>query len=535
MAIVATLWIAGDAWTRGFPVDDAWIHMVYGLSVRLHASFDYNDGHVGAGATSPLWVLFAALAHLIAGAREASTGAALCLKLLGTLCHAGAAALSARLARVIAPAKSLEMPLATGAALIVGACPFLAYAAASGMEVALTSALLVGAIAAGGRKRPLTTAVVAGLAILARPEAAVAAPLAIALAFRDAPLRASWRRLVAAVSVTVALPGVWTVRNLVETGRALPATVYLKGSGRPPLGPLLHNLRLAFFEMLGKSRPMNHGVVWLLVAVAVVLGSLALVRRVRDGRWGLHDEGALVGGVAALAGLLYAGGLSAYTRFMNPALFYFQRYLVPVLPLVLVAALGAVAHVAVRVLRGEARLRAVGAALLALGGLVVAWEVDAWHARRTRYEDDVAGIDSIQVAMGRLLARLLPADAIVWSCDAGALRYFGGRRIVDIVRLNTPELFLSNAQVAPGWEPDAIVVALHELYLAKGPDGRFLPTIAEAPAGWDTGPGSFPFQTLVLCPPGSSAQVLHTGKVVAWGACRSEHDRGEYVDAARGQ
>jgi hypothetical protein len=50
----------------GFPLDDAWIHLVYARSLVTEGGFHFNAGVPEAGMTSPLWVIFAASVHLVA-------------------------------------------------------------------------------------------------------------------------------------------------------------------------------------------------------------------------------------------------------------------------------------------------------------------------------------------------------------------------------------------------------------------------------------------------------------------------------------
>src|SRR4051794_34832739 len=44
----------------GFPLDDAWIHLVYARSLAHGDGFAYNPGQLETGFTSPLWVMLLA-------------------------------------------------------------------------------------------------------------------------------------------------------------------------------------------------------------------------------------------------------------------------------------------------------------------------------------------------------------------------------------------------------------------------------------------------------------------------------------------
>jgi hypothetical protein len=100
---------------------------------------------------------------------------------------------------------------------------------------------------------------------------------------------------------------------------------------------------------------------------------------------------------------------------------------------------------------------AVVAAYGLLGAASCAVELRRLPAERDRYQRDAESIDAVQVAEGRYLAAAVPADAVVWVMDAGAPRYWGKHRTVDLGRLNTPELFERDA-VRAGWDASAIAV-----------------------------------------------------------------------------
>jgi hypothetical protein len=74
------------------------------------------------------------------------------------------------------------------------------------------------------------------------------------------------------------------------------------------------------------------------------------------------------------------------------------------------------------------------------------WTFGSWS---DRLHNDVRNIHEVQRAMGEELARRAPPDAWVAASDAGAVRYFSRRPVVDVIGLNTPELYWE-----PGWAAD---------------------------------------------------------------------------------
>jgi hypothetical protein len=522
IALVAAISVGGSSWARGFPLDDAWIHMVYGLSLAREYGFHYNSGIAGAGATSPLWATVVGLVHFVVDESGPSAYAMMGTKACGVLAHTCTAVLATRFVRASAPANVRNVAGCTAGA-VVAACPALAFSAMSGMEVSLTAALLLAALAAAGAKRGPAAGALAGLAACARPEALVVMPFALLLAFRD---RASsrrvqservssgtslWRPFLSFACAFIA-PGVWVIRNVVVSGRPLPATVYAKSARA--LGEdetFVQALRKVFTVMLPFCRPLTYGVVLALAFAAVVLGLRAVVRAIRHVCDDDASEHAMTAGAAGLTAFIYVGGLCWHTRFFHPTSFYFQRYLHPVLPLFIVASVAVFAWLVVRVLPRYAHF-VVGV----MGIAVTAWEIAQWNLRRADFEAAVAQVESVQVAAGRFIASSLPPDATVWSADAGAIRYFGRRRTVDLEGLNTPEL-VHDVEIPGAWNADAIVLQIPYGYGAWV--DRAVPPIAlELPSGWK----GMPVQAIAYCPSSSPGRllVLKGRAVVAKGHCR---------------
>ena len=153
----------------GFPLDDAWIHMVYGRSLASDGTLAYNPGEPTTGATSVLWAGLLGVVHLAFGQASLATRIVAVLW-LGGLLHVVTAALAADYARRLAgPVVGLI------AGILIATNPALAGAALSGMEVSLTAALLIASVRALHLQSWALAGLWLGLAPLARPEAALAA------------------------------------------------------------------------------------------------------------------------------------------------------------------------------------------------------------------------------------------------------------------------------------------------------------------------------------------------------------------------
>ncbi len=413
LGVLAALAVAAPGYLggQGFPLDDAWIHAVYGRALARHGAFQYNPGVAASGESAPLWAIVSALVHLVA---RAPATVVLVTKLVGFALHVAAAiACAGALADEDAP---WWLPLAGG--LVVLLQPDLVAAATSGMEVPLAAwaACLLWRQARAPSLVRFGGATV--VAVLARPELGVVAFALPALlhAGRD---RAALARALAAAAAGAALAFVVIVAiDLAGSGRPLPATFYAKvGAGATPL---LVREWLGFVGIGARLPPFALP----LSLVAVLAAALWVLRG--DGRAVFRAAAA-----AALSALAYWAVSFALIAPVDPFAFYHQRYVLPVLPLLV----GFVPAALVAVRPSPSRRRVAAVALAALA----AWLAVAAPARWRRLANDARNIDDVQVRLGRTLAAAAPTD-VAWVVDAGAARYFGNAFVVDVVGLNTPAL-----------------------------------------------------------------------------------------------
>ncbi|MGZ3461684.1 MAG: hypothetical protein ACXU86_24600, partial [Archangium sp.] len=321
LAVLAlTFALVPEYWrSRGFPLDDSWIHAVYARSVARGEGLSYNPGVPATGETSPLWAVVLSVAHL----GGASVGrAVLVTKLLGFLLHALTAA------GVGVALRGAGRRWARSAALLVLVSPHLVAASLSGMEVPLATLAAVSfVLVLQGERRGLYV-LCGALGPLARPEVGLFLVL-LPLVVRPRP---GWkpvvRRWLEAAAGLVLGGGAWAAWNLHASGRPLPATFYAKvtPSHAPLLLSLLHSQWVGVCELLPEiSWP---GPV-LALLVALALG--AALRRSSAG-----SASRLAAGLVAVA-LVFC---SVSLALLRPALvgsFYAQRYVLPALPFLLAA------------------------------------------------------------------------------------------------------------------------------------------------------------------------------------------------------
>jgi hypothetical protein len=164
----------------------------------------------------------------------------------------------------------------------------------------------------------------------------------------------------------------------------------------------------------------------------------------RASAWPIWATALFLGGGALLA-LLYRrgkalvilwglGSLPALISVAWDAQFY--RYLVPAYPLLI---LGAMVGWFAGPHRG--RRAAVGGAILmlAVGGAFAGSSGSGTTLRRL-YRGECERIESTQLRVGHWISDNLSADARVATHDVGAIAFAGGRPVVDLVGLVTPEM-----------------------------------------------------------------------------------------------
>ncbi len=501
--VVASFFISNDApgtdaaWT-GFPLDDAWIHMVYSRSLAESGLPCYNDGVPENGFTSPLWMIAGAVPQLCE--RFLGISAVAGTKVLGLLF--GWLAACAMTALLLGAGGRLQSAVFGG--LLVAASPVMVFAGLSGMEVTLTVFVLLGAFCAFRGRAYAGAGIFAALAILARPECVLLfglLPLLYLVAERG---RGKWRGdLLRLIVPGLAVMALWAIWSLSVAGRILPNTFYAKSQEGDFLDPT------EFYGIVGA--------VWdkLPVAAAVAIAVLTLAGIVRiafaGGEEGTKStspkgaknarRGAGSGSLFSLVlvlfgvGFLFAVCASREMPDGSADYYYWWRYLVPALPALWIPAALGLDWLSRPGLTRAVRIGVVAvgcaAALLACGGqlahLKSMADTFAWNCQN---------INEVQVELGRWINTKTPPDATVAVNDAGATRYFGHRKTIDLYCLNRhegldemdrkaafPQLHLQKKArwlfehkvdflvVFPCWFPDVDIAAMQgrPVYASGGP------------------------------------------------------------------
>ena len=412
---------------RGLPLDDAWIHLVYARSLASLQGFAFNPGQLETGSTSPLWAVLLVPASW--AARVFGIGVVLPAKVTGVVAGLAASVAAARAARSL----GLGLAVQISAGLAIAVDPALAFAQVSGMEVMLASAIALFAVGELAADRPWPASIAAGLAPLARPELILLTlPVLSLIEWRMHQRGASTRLRLAVLVPALAWVGGSIVYCLVVTGYPLPSTFYAKFGSRPEI--LSHNLALVFGQVLPSWPWFVRGAGFVLWAI----GAAVILRR--------GPVGKLVA-VFPVAYLLSVAG----SRFMGEASpFFWQRYLLPALPFILLCVAVAGEQVLVWAWRRRhqswAPARAVVAAILVLGSL--AGLPTGWKKSADLYAWNCQNIEELNVAMAMWLRDNTADGEMIAVTDAGAARFFSDRPIFDVIGLNNHR-FLHRDGTAP--------------------------------------------------------------------------------------
>jgi hypothetical protein len=388
----------------GFPLDDAWIHLQFARNLAEGAGFSYNPGVPVAGSTAPLWTLLLAAGALVGGASLVMA------KVVGIAITVGAALVTHRAALAWGAAPVMAL----GAGVGLGWTGAVAWGALSGMEVPLAALLVAGALLALARGRETATALLAALAVLARPEALLLVPfllLARPLTFRRAVIFAGVMVLVLAPAVAF---------SMATVGAPVPATAAAKVQGG--LLGRLQGIREPA-STLWLARPGSFAwdwTVWLaqtnwLLPLSLVAG-LVLAWR---------EQGRALG-MAAVVLVVHPLGMALLAPYRGPS-FQEGRYSIHLLPLALV-----VLAVCGSALPPRAR-RAVVVVYLVIA-------VVALPRAAERYAWGVQNINVLQVHLGHWVATHLPASARLAVNDIGAIAFLSRRPIIDLMGLVTPDI-----------------------------------------------------------------------------------------------
>jgi hypothetical protein len=468
----------------GFPLDDSWIHQVYGRNLAETGIWSFVPGIPSAASTSPLYTVLLSIGYRL------NIPYTLWTHFLGIVALWVTAMLGARLVEGLLPGRRYVFLI--GGVAQVGTW-HLIWAAVSGMETGLFAMWTVVLIALAWREgddlssatrsvvlRGALFGLVSGLAVVTRPEGLMlvgltgllmvmaqtqrrraAASQATKKAQSDAITEAQrtqrntegmgsfsgggWRRLfiwgsaAAVVFMVVLTP--YLILNLQITGGLLPDTAAAKIAQNAPLMKESFPSRVVSMVLpllAGTLLFLIPGIVWWAVTQARRMNRQPLV---------------------VWLPLLWGAGLIGLYAARLPAYYHHGRYVIPALPaLIVLGTVGTLEMLWVggRTMAGRVLSRALAAST------VLGYVYFALVAGRGVYVEDVTIINEEMVTTAHWIAEHIPPDQLLAIHDIGAVGYFAPRPIVDLAGLVSPEVipFINDAESLWSW--------------LKGYDAKFL-------------------------------------------------------------
>lgn len=402
----------------GFPLDDSWIHQTYARNLALHGEWAFVVGEPSAASTAPLYSFLLSFGHLL------GLSPFVWAHLLGIIALFGASFFSRPLAERLFP----NVPwVGIGTSLMLVTTWHLLWAAASGMETMLFMALSLAFIWAVWREldlgveaaiwqRGVQAGIIGGLLTLTRPEGVGLVGLAglLMLVSRVHPTRRvylHWAIGVVIGFVVVVTP--YLIINYLQSDQLLPTTIDAKIAENAPLREQFigtRYVRLLLSIIAGAQLVWLPGIIW----------GVVYTKR----HWLLSLP------------LLWAFAHLTLFAWRLPAGYQHGRYIMPILPPLLIYAVGGMLVMVTRfkhtpLQRVLIRTLALSA-VFSVGGF--------WWIGGQAYGDDVRLINTEMVKTAKWVRDNVPPDELLAVHDIGAVGYYAPRSVFDLAGLVSPEV-----------------------------------------------------------------------------------------------
>jgi len=404
----------------GLTLDDSWIHVQFARTIFQGTPWEYSPGYPSTGSTSPLWSIILSSIFLFT---DNQFGIVWATYIISIAFFIGSTFLASRI--VTNYTEHIEFGLLAILAFVI--VPRNTWLMLSGMETPLFVFILLLSILILDRddvKYDLLLGVLAGLAYLSRPEGIIVLfciPLRLIILYKHGKFN-NTRFGLFIISGVFALLVVspWVIHCLTTTGYPLPDTFYAKVHTPSPNDIAAWD---AWWGQFLQEMPY--------LGIGAILG-IILIAKGKPFAWILPVS------------------LTVLYRISTPyaALINNARYLVPVFDLFLIVAIVVSAlffkmvALGILVSRNDLSLTVLGTLFLAI--LIVVPMVPYFALQATNYGTAAGNINDMQVHIGYWLAENTPDDAIFATHDAGALRFFSNRTMIDLAGLVSPIMIHGN-------------------------------------------------------------------------------------------
>jgi hypothetical protein len=404
----------------GLTLDDSWIHVQFARTIYEGTPWEYSPGYPSTGSTSPLWSVI--LSSIFWFTTEPS-GIIWGVYIISTAFYIGSTYLAGRI--VANYLESVQWGIVTSVAFVL--VPRNTWLMLSGMETPVFVFILLLSIVVLDKeemKYDLLLGLLAGFAFLSRPEGIIVVACIVLrflyLAFKHKVSLARFGVLLlsGAVAIAVALP--WILHCLSVTGYPLPDTFYAKVHVPTAVEIEAWDIFWTFFV---RELPF--------LPIGAFLG-IILVAKGRPFAW------------------LLPVSLTVLYRLSTPyaALINNNRYLLPVFDLFLIAAIASLAImfkiVFIAILKVPDSITLNSLCVFVIAILIIVPMIPNYSYQATFYGKAAGNINDMQVTIGLWLNENTPSDAVFATHDAGALRFFSNRTMIDLAGLVSPDIIHGN-------------------------------------------------------------------------------------------
>jgi hypothetical protein len=411
---------------NSFPLDDPWIHLQFAKNLAEYGSFSYFKNEiVTAGSTSPLYTLILAAGFIV-------TKNEMWLSyILGILFFMVSVYYFYRVADDTFPKENW---LALGAVIIFLLDKWTNFIAVTGMETTMYTFLLLAAYYYYRKRNAVLFAVTFGLTFWARPDAiafiaAIAADYFLLLYIRhkspknneEIPVftRQDFIKIAAIGSGILA---VYFAMNMMISGTLLPNT---------------YGAKIKYYSAEFRSRADFLKVeVWEYFTesayVLLILPFFIAVIKIFSDTFRLRYN-------RNTAAAIFIFTLLFIYWYQHPYAHRFGRYLIPLFPFyILLFVYGSrVLFTWLSRYLGDKKL--VNGLNIILILVTIAYFGSEYYKNKNTYQEQSRHIYLRQVTAGKWLKENTPEGSVIATHDVGAVAFYSGRKIIDIVGLINPE------------------------------------------------------------------------------------------------
>jgi len=392
----------------GFPLDDAWIHQTYARNLALTGKWEFIQGQVSGGSTSPLWTMLLSVGPLIGFKNPFFwTG------LLSIGLFTGLTLTAYEIIRRVASQSASFV-----GALLIALEWHLLWSSSSGMETILFCFLclfLFYKLLEG--KDWLWVGFLSGLIVWVRPDGiTMLGPVLLITIWRLIRKELPIKKNIGLILPIILLLFLYGWFNYSITGMIFPNTLYAK--------------QLEYADALNQSFFLRLGLIFLVpisgAGLFLIPGFMAAVRQAFINR-----------NVWLASAILWVLGYGGIYMFRLPMVYQHGRYIIPLIPVFfLIGIIGTVYLFQIMKVQKQKWLSFARTLVIASGLVSAVFAISGTFA----FIADLRTIDRLMVEPAKWIRLNTPRDALIAAHDIGAMGYFGDRNIIDLAGLIQPDI-----------------------------------------------------------------------------------------------